>query len=118
MGGERTEQSIPWNTVGVEDWAKGYAHVGRLMGVTHTAAWSAHRRLSITARPAVRPGRPVPSGLRPTDSPTEVAKEHGVSITTASKWLASVAVLGRPGTPATRMKRPSQTRCKGLSRLP
>ncbi|RYD32574.1 MAG: hypothetical protein EOP86_15380 [Verrucomicrobiaceae bacterium] len=91
--GKTGSKHIVWDTVSAEDWAKGCNHVARLMGVTPSSAAAARKRLGIPPRPASRPPRPVPEGLKPTDSPTTVALRHGVRIQMASKWLASV---GRP----------------------
>lgn len=96
----RARRNIPWNTVSEEDWARGCAHVAGLKGVTPAAAAAARKRLGILPRPAPHPRRPVPEGLRPTDSPAAVVRKYGVSLPTAKKWLASVgrtpAAPGRP----------------------
>ncbi|MDB6133745.1 MAG: hypothetical protein JWM59_1988 [Verrucomicrobiales bacterium] len=92
-------KNIPWKTISAEDWAKGCAHVGRLMGVSRMAACNAYKKLargpSLNAR-----RRPVPEGLQPTDSLAAVARAYKVSAPTARKWLVSVgrpsAAPGRP----------------------
>jgi hypothetical protein len=92
-------KNTPWNAIHKEDWAKGYGHVARLTGVSRQSARTAHKRLE-AGRSGGRRGLPVPGGLRPTDSPAAVVKEHGVSLRTAKKWLRSVGrqpgAAGRP----------------------
>ncbi|RYD30261.1 MAG: hypothetical protein EOP86_20295 [Verrucomicrobiaceae bacterium] len=82
-------KNTPWDTVTPADWARGYAHVARLAGVSRESARTAHKRLA-SGRPAGRPKIPVPEGLSPDDSPSGVARAHGVSHVTAAGWLASI----------------------------
>lgn len=98
---------IAWETVSAEDWARGNAYVGKLKGVTTQAARKARNKLAGPPKP--EPRSPVPPGLQPADSPTEVAKKHGVSVPTAARWLRSV---GRPPAPVGR-PRTSKRRRRG-----
>ncbi|RYD32573.1 MAG: hypothetical protein EOP86_15375 [Verrucomicrobiaceae bacterium] len=89
-------------TVTAEDWARGNAYVGKLMGVTTQGARKARNRLAAPPKPPAEPQCPVPPGLQPGDSPTVVVRRHGVCVPTATKWLQSVgrslAPVGRPRT--------------------
>lgn len=88
-----------WSAVTPEQWALGYAAVAALMGVTHQAARRAHKYAQQgRATGSGRPARLVmPEGLKATDSPTAVAAAHGVSLPTASKWLAQLGRVGVVG---------------------
>ena len=90
-----------WNNITPEQWALGYPALSKLLGVTGQACRAAHQR--------VQEGRatgsgtkpvPIPAGLKATDSPTDIAARYGVSVTTASKWLAKLGRVGTVGRPA------------------
>ena len=78
-----------WGKVTPEEWALGYAEIGRRLGVSRSAAFAAHRRILAGNGTPGKHGRtkkPIPDEFLP-DMPTTQAMElFGVSRPTVGQW--------------------------------
>lgn len=94
-------KGIDWAAVSKEDWNRGDRFLAEKFGVSTAATRSARKRWEAGDGPRIgRMNLRMPVGLSPEDRPTDVAREHKVSVPTATKWLAHLGRKPRrPGRP-------------------